>query len=68
VTTALRDEAGLRRRGLQLAWFIIVWDVIEGIVAVTAGLLAGSIALVSFGIDSGSCAAAGRSGGVPRCG
>jgi divalent metal cation (Fe/Co/Zn/Cd) transporter len=52
VTTALRDEAGLRRRGLQLAWFIIVWDVIEGIVAVTAGLLAGSIALVSFGIDS----------------
>ena len=49
---ARHDEAGLRRRGLQLASFIIVWDVIEGIVAVTAGLLAGSIALVGFGIDS----------------
>lgn len=50
--TAHRNEAVLRRRGLQLASFIIVWDVIEGIVAVTAGLLAGSIALVGFGIDS----------------
>lgn len=29
------------------------WDVVEGIVAVTAGLIAGSIALVGFGIDSG---------------
>lgn len=43
----------LRRRGLQLAWFIIVWDVIEGVVAVTAGIAAGSIALIGFGIDSG---------------
>ena len=42
----------LRRRGLRLAWFIVVWDVIEGTVAVTAGLAAGSIALVGFGIDS----------------
>ena len=42
----------LRRRGLRLAVFIIVWDVIEGVVAVTAGIRAGSIALVGFGIDS----------------
>ena len=42
----------LRRRGVALAWFIVVWDVIEGTVAVTAGLAAGSIALVGFGIDS----------------
>lgn len=47
----LGDQA-LRRRGLRLAYFIIVWDAIEGIVAVTAGLAAGSIALVGFGIDS----------------
>lgn len=46
------ERAGLRRRGLRLAYFIIVWDVVEGIVAVTAGLAAGSIALVGFGIDS----------------
>ncbi|MCB0879672.1 MAG: cation transporter [Thermoleophilia bacterium] len=43
----------LRRRGLHLAWFIIVWDVIEGVVAVSAGVAAGSIALIGFGIDSG---------------
>ena len=43
----------LRRRGLRLAWFIVVWDLIEGVVAVTAGLAAGSIALLGFGIDSG---------------
>ncbi|MFF1300457.1 MULTISPECIES: cation transporter [unclassified Streptomyces] len=46
-----RDHA-LVRRGLALAWFIVVWDVIEGVVAVTAGLVADSIALVGFGIDS----------------
>lgn len=44
--------ATLRRRGIRLAVLIIVWDVIEGIVAVTAGRAAGSIALVGFGIDS----------------
>ena len=43
----------LRRRGLRLAWFIVGWDVIEGVIAVTAGLAVGSIALVGFGIDSG---------------
>ena len=37
---------------MRLAWLIVVWDVIEGAVAVTAGLAAGSIALVGFGIDS----------------
>jgi divalent metal cation (Fe/Co/Zn/Cd) transporter len=35
-----------------LAWFIVGWDVIEGVIAVTAGLAAGSIALIGFGIDS----------------
>ena len=47
------DVEGLRRRGIRLAWFIVVWDLIEGAVAVTAGLAAGSIALIGFGIDSG---------------
>lgn len=46
-------RAKLRRRALALAWFILVWDVAEGVIAVTAGLAAGSIALVGFGIDSG---------------
>ena len=46
------DKEGLRKKGLKLAWFIVGWDTVEGIVAVTAGLIAGSIALVGFGIDS----------------
>ena len=46
------DPERLRRRGLRLAWFIVGWDVIEGAVAVTAGIAAGSIALIGFGIDS----------------
>jgi len=40
------------RRALILAWFILVWDIVEGVVAVTAGLAARSTALVGFGIDS----------------
>ncbi|CRK55328.1 putative integral membrane protein [Alloactinosynnema sp. L-07] len=47
-----QGEDRLVRRGLALAWFIVVWDLVEGVVAVTAGLVAGSIALVGFGIDS----------------
>lgn len=46
------QDGALRRRAQRLAWLIIVWDVIEGTVAVTAGLIAGSIALLGFGIDS----------------
>ena len=41
-----------RRWAIRLALLIVVWDVVEGAVAVTAGLAAGSIALVGFGIDS----------------
>lgn len=43
----------LQRRALRIAGFILVWDVAEGVVAVTAGLAAGSIALVGFGLDAG---------------
>lgn len=48
----MSGDERLRRRGLRLAWFIVVWDLIEGAVAVAAGLAAGSIALIGFGIDS----------------
>lgn len=41
------------RRGLWLNWFGLIYNTLEGIVAVTAGILAGSVALVGFGIDSG---------------
>ncbi|RPH31070.1 hypothetical protein EHM92_09240, partial [bacterium] len=40
------------RHGFHLSVFTVAWNVIEGIVAVVAGVLAGSVALVGFGIDS----------------
>ena len=42
----------LHRRGLRLEWFTVGWNVLEGVVATGAGLLAGSVALVGFGVDS----------------
>lgn len=42
----------LLRRGLLLAIATVTWNVLEGIVAVAAGVAAGSVALLGFGIDS----------------
>lgn len=36
----------------QLSWLSLVWMGAEGAIAITAGILAGSIALIGFGIDS----------------
>jgi divalent metal cation (Fe/Co/Zn/Cd) transporter len=41
-----------RRQAIRLEYFTIAWNLIEAVVAVAAGLLAGSIALVGFGLDS----------------
>lgn len=40
------------RRGRLLEYFTIAWNSAEAIAAVVAGLFAGSIALVGFGLDS----------------
>ena len=40
------------RRVKQLSWLSLVWMGAEGTIAIVAGVLAGSIALVGFGIDS----------------
>ena len=40
------------RRGRMLAWFTIVWNAIEGVAGIAAGIAAGSIALIGFGVDS----------------
>lgn len=51
-------EAGVVRRaaavvrGRRLEYFTIAWNALEGLVAVAAGAIAGSISLVGFGIDS----------------
>lgn len=40
------------KRGLQLEYLTVGWNIIEGIIAVAAGIAAGSIALIGFGVDS----------------
>jgi divalent metal cation (Fe/Co/Zn/Cd) transporter len=45
-------ETGLRRRALALEFVTIAWNLLEGVLAIVAGLLAGSVALVAFGLDS----------------
>jgi divalent metal cation (Fe/Co/Zn/Cd) transporter len=47
------DRTFALQRAKSLNRLTIGWNVIEGIVAVTAGLLAGSVSLVGFGLDSG---------------
>jgi divalent metal cation (Fe/Co/Zn/Cd) transporter len=42
----------LVRRGRLLEYFTIGWNLLEAVVAVGSGIIAGSIALVGFGVDS----------------
>lgn len=46
------NRSDLVRRGRYLEYFTIGYNSLEGIIAVAAGLIAGSIALVGFGADS----------------
>lgn len=46
------DRVAMARRGRRLEYFTIAWNILEGAVGVIAGVLAGSISLVGFGIDS----------------
>jgi len=39
-------------RAVRLEYLTVGWNIIEGVVAVTAALAAGSVALLAFGIDS----------------
>lgn len=42
----------LVRRAVRLEWFTIAWNAIEAVIAIGAGIAAGSIALIGFGFDS----------------
>jgi len=50
---ATADRRRALRRGMWLNGILIVWNIAEGIIGVIAGLLAGSVALLGFSIDSG---------------
>ena len=53
MTTGISAErAVLVRRGLWLNYVTIAYNSLEAVVAIVAGLLAGSVALIGFGFDS----------------
>ena len=46
------DRGVLLKRGFRLENISLGWNLIEGTVAVIAGVIAGSVALIGFGVDS----------------
>jgi len=50
--TAVLERANAVHHGRRLEYFTIGWNTLEGLVAVVAGAVAGSVSLVGFGIDS----------------
>jgi divalent metal cation (Fe/Co/Zn/Cd) transporter len=46
------NPSSLIKRGRRLEYFTIAYNSLEGLIAVVAGLFAGSIALIGFGFDS----------------
>lgn len=52
MTAQAEDRVALLRRGLRLEVFTVGWNAIEALIAIGAGYLAGSVALVGFGLDS----------------
>lgn len=52
-TAALERRRVLHGRAVVLEWFTVAWNVVEALVAIGAGLLSGSVALIGFGVDSG---------------
>ncbi|MGH9932641.1 MAG: cation diffusion facilitator family transporter [Pyrinomonadaceae bacterium] len=49
---AVTVRADVVKRGRRLEYLTIGWNSVEGVVAIVAGVLAGSISLVGFGVDS----------------
>lgn len=47
-----RERDRLIRRAKALSWLSLGWMTIEGAVGITAALIAGSVALLGFGLDS----------------
>lgn len=46
------NRQAISLRGRRLEYFTVAWNSFEGLVAVLAGAIAGSISLVGFGMDS----------------
>jgi divalent metal cation (Fe/Co/Zn/Cd) transporter len=50
--TGILERAAVVRHGRRLEYFTIGWNTLEGLVAIIAGAVAGSVSLIGFGIDS----------------
>src|SRR5215469_15583235 len=46
------DRLPLIREAFRLEWFTIGWMTVEAVVAIGAGITAGSLVLIAFGLDS----------------
>jgi cation diffusion facilitator family transporter len=54
VTVVARERReALHRRALWLEYLTVGWNILEALVAIVTGVLAGSVALIAFGADSG---------------
>src|SRR5215212_9322623 len=51
-TLSAERRVVLHHRALWLEYFTVGWNVVEAVVAIGAGLIAGSVALIGFGADS----------------
>lgn len=51
-TAITPNRQALIRRGQRLEYFTIVYNSVEGLVSIVAGLIAGSVSLIGFGLDS----------------
>jgi cation diffusion facilitator family transporter len=52
VTLSAERRIALHRRALWLEYSTVGWNVVEAVVAIGAGAVAGSVALIGFGADS----------------
>ncbi len=46
------ERAALTRQAFRLEWLTVAWMIVEGAVAIGAGIAAGSLTLTAFGLDS----------------
>ena len=52
MTALAASRPSLLRRAVRLEQLTVGWNIVEGLVAVGAGVAAGSVALIGFGVDS----------------
>jgi divalent metal cation (Fe/Co/Zn/Cd) transporter len=52
VTLSVERRVALHHRALRLEYFTVGWNVVEAVVAIGAGIIASSVALIGFGADS----------------